>query len=410
MLSNIIIHVGPAKTATTTIQYFLSLYRAELFRDGVFYPQTIPDSNEGHSSLAWDILRNLGKPVAYLSKAYISWEDALERAHSSGAQTMLISSEDFSLEDFDELAWRRVGILTEHLAVKVVFGLRDPVNVVVSGWKQAVMWGVGLGEEVLDLDQAIPMISQRRRIQVKPFIELVKHCLPYATFGYFSVPTVKDTNSLLARFSGAAGLLDNTLALTPQQSNTFGNVSLDERYVQALLRLNVVLYRADPEAYRYPASGDDEKLLARKSLIDVLKNELELDPLPPGADLSRRAFEMLADLQVAVASWAASQTLHGTLEDLRSDSLARLRVQHVDPLANSTLVMLLSRTLQKHIRGTSERMATLQDYLSKVEEARDWWRDCSGRWQKQSLEWQERTRQLEIRLLATSMQSDTQNC
>jgi len=402
MLNRVVIHVGPAKTATTTIQHFFSANRGELLRGGIFYPPTSPDSNEGHPSLAWDILSDIKKPVAYLSKAYISWEDALKRASASGAQTMLISSEDFSLEDFDEPAWHKVNSLTEHLDVKVVFGLRDPTSIVVGGWKQAVVWGVGLGEELLDLDQAIPLISRRRRIQVKPFIELVKRCLPSATFGYFSIPIVKDTNSLLARFFRAASLPDHALAHTLQKSNPIMNVSMPDRYVYLFLRLNVILQGADPKAYSYPTNGDYKKLLIRKSVIDAMNgHELGLGPITTGIPLSKRSCKILADLQASVLSWAESQTLYGTLDDLRSDSLiATLRVQHADPLADATLVTLVTKALETHVGGTSEQVATLQGYLSKVEEARDWWRDRSDRWRKQSLEWQERAEQLETRLLA----------
>jgi hypothetical protein len=382
LLTRVVIHVGPSKTGTTTIQQFLSTNREELLRAGIFYPRTVPDSNEGHPSLAWNILRDLKKPVAYLSKAYVSWESALGGAHSSGAHTLLISSEDFSLEDFDEPAWQRVLGLVGHLDVKVLFGLRDPTSIVIGMWKQAVVWGVGLGEEILSLDQAIPLIGKRRRIQVKPFADLMQRCVPSATFSYFSVPKQKDTNVLLARFCDAAGLPDEIRRLARHEPNAILNSSVSDRYIAVLLRLNILLYNADPEGYRYPANGDYWKLRARKSVLDALAGH-ELGPAPMDAALSERSSKLLADLQSSVSDWAASQALCGTLDDLRSDlPISALTERNASASADATLVTLAVQALQTHILSTSEQIAGLQGYLAEVEQARDWWRQQAESWQK----------------------------
>lgn len=100
-MPDFIIHVGPNKTGTTSIQRALHRSRSELLERGVYYPSSIPNAYfpEQHADLAILIRKNRFPEVAdYLA-------DKVARAVDKHADIIFLSSEVFSnLIENDNLA------------------------------------------------------------------------------------------------------------------------------------------------------------------------------------------------------------------------------------------------------------------------------------------------------------------
>ncbi|MDE2008294.1 MAG: hypothetical protein KGI51_17130, partial [Rhodospirillales bacterium] len=61
-LQRIVLHVGPSKTGTTSLQAFLADRARALRALGICYPTSTPPSREGQHDLAWEIRRETGRP------------------------------------------------------------------------------------------------------------------------------------------------------------------------------------------------------------------------------------------------------------------------------------------------------------------------------------------------------------
>ena len=376
MLNRVILHVGPPKTGTTYIQNALTLCNTELTRHGFFYPPTQPASSEGQHSLALDILADLGKPVAYLSQAYLSWDSAFAGARAAGAHTMLISSEDFALQTFDEEAFARLRRILGNLELVVVFALRDPVATVCSSWQQAVKWGCGFGDEILEIDEAVPVIAARSHVRVIPYLERIERCLSPVAVRLFTVPVNADLEALLDRFSTAAllpiGALKTSL-LTLDLPNA--NASLPYEQTMTLLRLNQMLYATDPAASTYPHNGHPRRLAARELILRTLSQSRTPGSRRPS--LSKELRAILQSIRTDLIEWLRTRDVVGSLSDLdfwRFDEnlTASVNVQE-------EVVHVLVRTVSA--LADDARVQELQMYLAEVEHARDWWKHQAEAWE-----------------------------
>ena len=155
-LQKIVMHVGPPKTGTKSIQYALSSVQQELEATGIYYPNARSSGDGGHPSLAWDLLSGFGYPIVRFSRDELTWSDALQQARHAEAEVLLVSSEGFS--HFDELVFAKLKSVVGDVPVTLVFGLRDPTRLVPSIWQEVVKSGFGAGEELLDLDDAINVL------------------------------------------------------------------------------------------------------------------------------------------------------------------------------------------------------------------------------------------------------------
>lgn len=121
------LHVGYHKTATTTIQYLLNCHRDRLADYGYLYPKT-GLINDGQHSIAWQ----MANPSSYLiSKEHGSIEQLLDEIRSSSLDRVILSSEDFI---FVDPAY--VKQIFQEFQVKVIVFLRDPVQWLLSLWKE----------------------------------------------------------------------------------------------------------------------------------------------------------------------------------------------------------------------------------------------------------------------------------
>lgn len=382
MLSRVILHVGPPKTGTTCIQNALARCSTELARYGFFYPPTQPASSKGQPSLAWDILAELGKPVAYLSQASLSWNAAFAGARTAGAHTMLISSEDFTLQTFDEEAFVRLRRMLGNLELVVVFALRDPAATVCSMWQQAVKWGCGFGEEILEIDEAVPVIAARSHIRVIAYLERIKRWLAPVAVRLFTVPVNADAKVLVDRFLTAALLSSDDI------KNSFftlnfkkENNSLCYEQTIILLRLNQLLYAEDPAASTYPNNGNPIRLVARDLILRTLRQFGTLGVSRPS--LSERSCATLQCIHTDLIEWLRTRDVVGNLSDLDTWRPDEKLTVSADSAQNEVVPMLV-RTLSSLTNSTiadASRFNELLMYLAEVEDARDWWKHQAEAWQ-----------------------------
>jgi len=101
----ILLHIGPHKTGTTSVQTWLRDARPALAAAGIHYPA--PEAHgPGHAELAWDLCAYHGH-----SRDTGRWQAAIAEAQARGCGRVLISAEDFvhglyngSLDDFPHKA------------------------------------------------------------------------------------------------------------------------------------------------------------------------------------------------------------------------------------------------------------------------------------------------------------------
>ena len=156
---NIILHIGPAKTGTTSIQSFLNSAQQELLSDSFLYPSKgRPEAgvsyqvkiNErdarsrrfaskkgphiAHHLLAWTLA---GTNQNITAKS--CWSDTLNEIESVNPKTVFISSEDFAWLSEGQLQTLRA--LLKGYSVKVLIYFRNPFNWLLSRYNQTVKKG-----------------------------------------------------------------------------------------------------------------------------------------------------------------------------------------------------------------------------------------------------------------------------
>jgi hypothetical protein len=87
---HIILHIGPHKTGTTSIQAWLLSNQHELIKNGIYYP-TPEKYGPGHVELAWELV---GINNTQISNERIN--NDIAKALSQGADKLFISSEELS--------------------------------------------------------------------------------------------------------------------------------------------------------------------------------------------------------------------------------------------------------------------------------------------------------------------------
>jgi glycosyl transferase family WbsX/glycosyl transferase family 2 len=143
----IFLHVGQHKTGTTSIQGALAAQRDELADCGVLYPETgCPEwADLAQHLLPWSVLRRPeALPALHEHKANFAAGDAdrlWERLHaeiaSAGADTVVISSEEFDVLDGAEI--KAVGARLDRYDVTPVIFLRRTSHVLESNYRTSVI-------------------------------------------------------------------------------------------------------------------------------------------------------------------------------------------------------------------------------------------------------------------------------
>lgn len=134
----LILHIGPPKTGTTTIQAALHKNREQLHEQGVF---TFFGSKVGARALS-SYYENISDPIrtglrrSFASAAEVrawsenSWTQLEQKLAASNADTALISSEHFAgVADFDGFADRLQSLFDD---IRIITYLRDPISLYTS--------------------------------------------------------------------------------------------------------------------------------------------------------------------------------------------------------------------------------------------------------------------------------------
>lgn len=87
----LVLHIGPSKTGTTSVQSFMASQREALLGRGVIYPRTGCSEDGNHDSIA---RQTYGDPLESW-KRYGGWKEAIAEIRASGAHTAVVSSEYF---------------------------------------------------------------------------------------------------------------------------------------------------------------------------------------------------------------------------------------------------------------------------------------------------------------------------
>lgn len=156
---SVILHVGPHKTGSSSIQALLASQRATLASLGIFVPEGVSDEYPGHHMIPFalrnrDLAKLGGTDVDDLSKLLASW---LESAREKGCSRLALSSEELSTltdeqwRQFAEdlaVAQRISGIHVDSLDVCVTD--RDPEARIRSAARELVKGGAVDSAEVLE--------------------------------------------------------------------------------------------------------------------------------------------------------------------------------------------------------------------------------------------------------------------
>jgi hypothetical protein len=139
MTKRVILHIGTAKTGTTSLQKFLSAHEAELGEAGVLYPRAgRPEWRFEEFAFAHHVLALAIRGRETPADAR-HWDDVREELARSDKETAVISSENFG--GFEPEHVRQAAAHLEGHTVKVVVYLRSPLSFLVSAYKQRVKVG-----------------------------------------------------------------------------------------------------------------------------------------------------------------------------------------------------------------------------------------------------------------------------
>jgi hypothetical protein len=126
-----VLHIGPHKTGTTTLQAGLGQNRASLREQGVVYPGRL--NHELNAATA--VSSRTVEPGQSIEASTAAWFQMLDEIRSSGARVGVLSSEFYSETPQERIEW-----LLEQLGsdVQVVITLRPLTSILPSQWQQYI--------------------------------------------------------------------------------------------------------------------------------------------------------------------------------------------------------------------------------------------------------------------------------
>ena len=239
-----LLHIGPHKTGTTSLQNSIRANREEILRQGVYYGA--PEGRLASNRIARSLLRLPFKNPDEIVE-YEEWEDQVARVRASSARRVIVSGEEFS---FCEK--REIRTLLNDLGkdrVHVVVTVRPLAKVLPSQWQldlrgsftsgsfdEWLRWTLkpqGLRKIAMLLGIPHPFWFRHRHD------ELVTRWA--AEVGADRVTVVigddRDHRVLLRAFEGLLGLTDGTLLSVDGKSNP----SLSAEEIAIILRVQQIL-------------------------------------------------------------------------------------------------------------------------------------------------------------------------
>lgn len=318
-MKRVILHVGPSKTGTTTIQALLSEHTNLLLKHGVFYPNTIPSSNEGHPSLALEVRTASGEIAHPTTTPVCSWDEAINAFENSGATSLLVSSEDFSDLDFHH--WKWIGKKLEAYEIWIVLALRNPADVVFSAWKQSVKWGFGSGEQVLHFDDAADLLMSLRRVEIFRLTDCIENALKPFKICIFTIERDMSPVDLYQRFSSSANLPDIIANISIQSISRSFNKSLSDWKTMLLLQLNQAFFAHSPKKMTFPENIDAKRLQLRSYMLETLDDTPDVPEFKMAINNDTKV--KLNILQQRIIEWAGRKEICGKLSDISESVLLK---------------------------------------------------------------------------------------
>jgi hypothetical protein len=127
MTLQVIIHFGPPKTGSSSIQHWLTSHREQLRQDGIYYPAHATDINDVSSGNVRALFNIRGNTLTFSPAKY---ERVCAKALKQGSHTLLLSSEFFM---------RQLTVLAEHIPeAKYIGFVRSPLDALESTYNQGV--------------------------------------------------------------------------------------------------------------------------------------------------------------------------------------------------------------------------------------------------------------------------------
>ncbi|MEU6380245.1 hypothetical protein [Streptomyces sp. NPDC046909] len=213
-----LLHIGPHKTGTTSIQGALFAAREKLGEHGVDWPHT---SRHPMDAVLAAVSR--GGMMGDRGPSEKQWLQLVDRVKAAGDRTAVVSSEFFADAPDDETIERVVEQLGGE-SVHVLITLRPIAKIMPSQWQQYVQNGLRMGYEdwlthmlrKAPYEQPNPSFWRRHRHD-----RLIERWARVAGPGRITVVVVddRDRGGLMRTFESLLGLPENLLQEVPDTAN-----------------------------------------------------------------------------------------------------------------------------------------------------------------------------------------------
>lgn len=237
-MADVYVHIGLAKTGTTTIQSALAAASTALAEQGVLVPGT---DQKARRNAVYDLTgrRIPGEPADSTAGA---WNALVRDLDAWTGPVAVLSEELLSLATPRQVA-HLVGSLAAH-RVTVVVGLRDLSKTVPSAWQQEVRKGHTTSWEeyvaaVRDPASGPPSAGLAFWVRHDPLriLDVWEQHVPRDRIRLLTVPHAPgEPHLLLDRFADAASIPRDVLV-----AKTHANTSLGATQTEVLRRLNIAL-------------------------------------------------------------------------------------------------------------------------------------------------------------------------
>ncbi|KRF16606.1 hypothetical protein ASG90_10040 [Nocardioides sp. Soil797] len=279
-----VLHIGPHKTGTTTLQGAVHVGREALAAQGVLYA-----GQKAHSMTA-AMVAATGKRLSTqeAGAGAKEWSDIVEQVRASDARHVLVSSEFFA-----DASKARISEIVDALGADrthVVVTLRPLVRIVASQWQQYLQNrpAVHYDDKLEYADWLREMLDRPKGRRITPTFwsrhdhaKLVERWAEVVGHDRMTIVVVDDSDreSLLRSFEGLLGLADGTLA--PREHGSNRSLSLPEisllnafnkRYVASDHSLadytNLVRFGAVRFLQKRTPAPDEPRLLTPQWAVD----------------------------------------------------------------------------------------------------------------------------------------------
>jgi hypothetical protein len=285
-----LLHIGPAKTGTTTLQSGFHHNRAAIAEHGVLYAGPGRQARSAASAVA------LGRPIfGRPRRSMAKWDELVEEVQTSTAKRIVISSETFA--HCDDAAADRVVEAFDPEKLRIAITMRPLADMLPSAWQQYVQTSSQLSYEawlqavlVDDLDGEKTTPSFWRRMRLDRIAERWGSRLGYDRITIVSLAE-QEREYVLRVFEEMVGLPAGTLVPDPTEAN----FSLPYPVAESIRRFNM-LYKAQDGGW----SIDEHARLIELGSVDLIKKRgpgvLERYPIGTPQWAIDRSAEIVGDI------------------------------------------------------------------------------------------------------------------